>query len=150
MKRSSTSGQPEPVFFTDRDLGPSVARELTAGGLAIETYAHHFALDNVPDVEWLRYVGEKGWIALTHNKRIRWEPDELDALMEAGVRAFFIIGKGPHPEFARSVLATYPKIRRLIDSQKQPFAARIYQRSREVDLWVTYAQWRKARRAFSR
>jgi hypothetical protein len=70
--------------------------------------------------------------------------------MEAGVRAFFIIGKGPHPEFARAVLAAYPKIRRLIDSQKQAFAARVYQSSREVDLWVTYAQWRKARRVFSR
>lgn len=150
MKRSSTSGPRDPVFFTDRDLGPRVARELAEGGLSIETYAQHFALDNVPDVEWLRYVGDKGWIALTHNKRIRWEPDELDALMEAGVRAFFIIGKGPHLEFAHSVLAAYPRIRRLIDSQKQPFAARIYQHSREVDLWVTYAQWSKGRRLFSR
>ena len=50
-------------------------------------------MDNVPDGEWLRFVGERGWIARLHNKRIRYEPDELDDLMTYGVKAFFIVGK---------------------------------------------------------
>lgn len=78
MKRSSTNEQPEPTFFTDRDLGPRVAAALRLGGLRVEAYHEHFALDDVPDREWLALVGRKGWIALSHNKTIRYEPDELD------------------------------------------------------------------------
>lgn len=150
MRRSSTKEPPEPVFFTDRDLGPTVAEELSRGGLRVEPYSKHFTLDNVPDVEWLRFVGDRGWIALTHNKRIRWEPDELDALMEAQVRAFFLIGKGPHPELARAVLACQLKIERFLRKHAGPFAARIYQQSREVDLWVTHDEWKIGRQKAGR
>jgi hypothetical protein len=104
MRRSSTSAQPEPTFFTDRDLGRSVPAASRAGGLLVEAYADHFASDHVADRVWLRLVGEKGWVALTHNKRIRWERDELGDLMEHGVMAFFIIGKGPHAALAAAVL----------------------------------------------
>jgi hypothetical protein len=97
MKRSSTKEQPEPTFFTDRDLGPRVAEALRAGGLRVEPYHEHFSLDDVPDREWLQLAGRRGWVALSHNKSIRYEPDELDDLMSYRVRAFFIIGKGPHP-----------------------------------------------------
>jgi hypothetical protein len=138
MRRSSTNEPPEPVFFTDRDLGPSVADALRQGGLRVEPYHEHFALDDVPDQEWLRMVGERGWIALTHNKKIRWERDELDVLMRCGVRAFFIIGKGPHPELARAVLDA---------KHRGPFAARIYQQGGTVDMWVTHQQWMEGRRA---
>jgi hypothetical protein len=146
MRRSSTSGQPEPVFFTDRDLGPSVATALREGGLQIEAYHEHFKLDNVPDGEWLRFVGQKEWIALTHNKRIRYDRDELEDLMTHGVKAFFIIGKGPHPAFASAVLRNIFRIKRLIHKHPEPFVARIYQDRSEVDVWVTYRQWMEGRR----
>lgn len=146
MRRSSTKEPPEPVFFTDRDLGPTFAEELSRGGLLVEPYAKHFTLDNVPDTEWLRFVGQRGWIALTHNKRIRWEPDELDELMRWQVRAFFIIGKGPHPEFARAVLGSMRRIRSFLRKHPGPFAARIYQQNGDVDMWVTHDQWESGRR----
>ena len=114
MRRSSTSGQPEPIFFTDRDLGASVPAALKVGGLRIEPYAAHFESDHVADGEWLRFVGERGWVALTHNKKIRWERDELSDLMTYGVKAFFIIGKGPHPAFAAAVLMNIHKVKKLI------------------------------------
>jgi hypothetical protein len=144
-KRSSTSGPPEPVFFTDRDLGPSVAAALREGGLKVEAYHEHFVLDNVPDGEWLRLVGAKGWIALSHNKRIRYERDELDDLMSYRVKAFFIIGKGPHRAFAAAVLRNLRKVLRLLRENEDPFVARIYQEREEVSLWVTYEQWKQGR-----
>lgn len=146
MRRSSTKEPPEPVFFTDRDLGPTVAEALSRGGLKVEPYAKHFDLDNVPDQVWLRLVGERNWVALTHNKRIRWETDELDQLMEAKVRAFFIIGKGPHPALAQAVLGSYRKIQRFLLKNEAPFAARIYQQTGEVDMWLTFDQWKASRR----
>lgn len=94
-KRSSTSGQPEPVFFTDRDLGRSVAATLAAAGLSIEPYHKHFALDNVPDREW---------------------PQNIQ------------------------------RIKRLIRKHDEPFAAKVYQGRKDVDLWVTHRQWQEARR----
>jgi len=145
MRRSSTNEPPEPVFFTDRDLGPSVADALRHGGLRIEAYHEHFALDDVPDQEWLRMVGDRGWIALTHNKMIRWERAELDELMHRGVRAFFLVGKGPHPELARAVLDAKHRIERFLRKHRGPFAARIYQQGGVVDLWVTYEQWLEGR-----
>ena len=144
-KRSSTSEPPEPVFFTDRDLGPSVAAALREGGLRVEAYHEHFVLDDVPDGEWLRLVGASGWIALSHNKRIRYERDELDDLMSYRVKAFFIIGKGPHPAFAAAVLRSRRKVLRLIRKNEEPFVARIYQERDEVNLWVTYEQWKQGR-----
>ena len=144
-KRSSTSEPPEPVFFTDRDLGPSVAAALREGGLKVEAYHEHFVLDDVPDGEWLRLVGANGWIALSHNKRIRYERDELDDLMSYRVKAFFIIGKGPHPAFAAAVLRSFRKVLRLIEKNEEPFIARIYQERDEVNLWVTHEQWKQGR-----
>lgn len=145
MKRSSTSGPPEPVFFTERDLGPSVAAALREGGLRIEAYHEHFVRDDVPDGEWLRLVGENGWIALSHNKRIRYERDELDDLMTYRVKAFFIIGKGPHPAFAAAVLANIRRILKLIRKNDEPFVARVYQGRDEVNVWVTHEEWRQGR-----
>ena len=146
MRRSSTKEQPEPVFFTDRDLGPTVAALLRAGGLTVEAYHQHFDLDNVPDGEWLKLVGSKGWIALSHNKRIRYERDELEDLMNAGVKAFFVIGKGPHPAFADAFLRNVHRIKRMIRKVSEPFVAKVYQERDDVEIWVTYQQWMEGRR----
>lgn len=147
MRRSSTREQPEPVFFTDRDLGRSVVPvQLRAGGLRVEAYHEHFQLDDVPDGEWLRFVGVRGWIALTHNKSIRYERGELDDLMTAGVKAFFIIGKGPHPELAAAVLRNIRKMKRLIWKHDEAFIAKIYQGRNDVEVWITYQQWERTRR----
>jgi hypothetical protein len=91
-------------------------------------------------------MAPRGWIALTHNKRIRWERDELDDLMRYGVKAFFIIGKGPHPEYAPAVLRNLHKIRRLIRRHSEPFIARIYQERNEVELWLSFRQWTEGRK----
>lgn len=147
MKRSSTREPPEPTFFIDRDLGPRVAAALRAGGLRVEAYHEHFDLDDVPDREWLRLAGSRGWVALSHNKAIRYEPDELDDLMTYGVRAFFLIGKGPHPALAEAVLQCRQKVLRLLSKNLDPFVGRIYQSRCEVDIWVTRRQWLEGRSA---
>jgi len=41
-----------------------------------------------PDERWLRDAGAKGWIVLMKDDAIRRRPAELDALVDAGVRAF--------------------------------------------------------------
>lgn len=114
--------------------------------MRVEPYHRHFAPDDVPDRDWLRFVGERGWIALSHNKNIRYEPDELDDLMIHGVKAFFIIGKGPHAAFAETIVRNIRRIQRLIRKHEEPFVAKVYQGREEVQLWVTYRQWSDGRR----
>jgi hypothetical protein len=112
----------------------------------VEPYHKHFALDNVSDREWLRYIGTKGWIALSHNKYIRYERDELDELMTCGVKAFFIIGKGPHAAYAGAILRNLDGIYRCVRETAEPFVAKVYQNREEVSLWVTYTTWLEERR----
>ncbi len=115
--------------------------------MRVEAYVDHFERDNVSDNTWLELVGRNGWIALTHNKRIRYERDELDDLMRFRVKAFFIIGKGPHPAFAAAILKNIHRIKRMIRKNPDPFIAKVYQEQGGVEMWVTYQQWMEGRRS---
>lgn len=66
--------------------------------------------------------------------------------MNAGVKAFFVIGKGPHPAFARAFLRNANRIRRMIRKVSEPFVAKVYQERDDVEIWVTYQQWMEGRR----
>ena len=82
------------TYFTDRDLGKRFGEILKAGGLTIERHADHFA-PNTPDEDWLAEVGKRGWIALTHDRRIRYKPNERDAVMRHRVALLVIVGNAP-------------------------------------------------------
>ena len=66
-----------------------IAQRLRALGAQAEILADHFPVDT-PDVELLKAVGDKSWIVLTKDKRIRRDSVERGALKSAGVRAFFL------------------------------------------------------------
>jgi PIN domain-containing protein len=116
--------------------------------MVIEPYHEHFGQEMVEDGEWLQYVAAKGWSALTHNKYIRYERDQLDDLMSFGVKTFFIIGRGPqNTEFAPAILAAYPRLRKLIRKEPKPFAGKIFQDRRRAEVWVRYDEWQAGRTA---
>jgi hypothetical protein len=117
------------VFFTDRDLGkqfPEILR--SSGGLTVERHHDHFE-PNASDEAWLEAVGQRGWIALTHDRHIRTKPNELAAVMEHGVALLVIIGKAPYPELARSFVATLSRVRHFVVSHKPPYIAKVYRPS---------------------
>lgn len=72
------------VYFTDRDLGKRFPEILRLGGLTVERHDDHFPPD-ASDAAWLEQVGKRHWIALTHDRRIRYKPNERDAVMRHGV-----------------------------------------------------------------
>ena len=113
------------VYFADRDLGKRFGEILRSGGLTVERHADHFAPDT-PDEVWLAEVGRRGWIALTHDRRIRYKPNERDAVMRHGVGLLVIIGTAPLPDLARAFMATLPRIERFLASHKPPFIAKVY------------------------
>ncbi len=114
------------VFFTDRDLAKQFAEILRADGLAVERHGDHFRQD-APDEEWLEKAGRQGWVALTHNSRIRYTPNELAAVMRHRVRLLVIVGKAPLPDLARSFVATRGGIEAfLAEHSEGPVIAKVY------------------------
>jgi len=113
------------VYFTDRDLGKGFPDFLRSKGLTVERHDDHFP-PNAADEAWLEVVGERGWIALTHNLRIRYTPNERDAVMQHGVALLVIMGKAPLSELAKSFMATLPRIERFLAGHKPPFIAKVY------------------------
>lgn len=94
------------VFFTDRDLGKQVPTVLQKAGLTVERFDDHFA-PITPDIEWLRKVGQNGWYVLTHDKKIQYRPHEQEAVMDAGVGLFVLIGKASHDDHVTPPMGRY-------------------------------------------
>jgi len=113
------------VFFTDRDLGARFPEILSAAGLSVERHRDHFPPD-CADETWLRVVGQRGWVALTHDRRIRYKPNELNAVMRHRVALLVVVGKAPYPDLARAFVTTFPRIRRFLERNAPPFIAKVY------------------------
>jgi hypothetical protein len=120
----------------------------------VEVHDDHFAQDT-DDAQWLRVVGDRGWIVLTHNRRIRHVSRETEALMEAGVRAFFLIGHAPHRVLAENFVRTEPRVRRFLARHgRHSFLAKVYRPSSQesdqgkpgrVEMWLSRREWRRQR-----
>lgn len=81
-----------PVYFTDRDLGKQFPDILRAAGLTAERHAEHFAHDTA-DEDWLQAIGQRGWVAITHDGRIRYKTNEREAVLRHNVSLLVIVGK---------------------------------------------------------
>ncbi|MDD5450789.1 MAG: hypothetical protein PHT49_02690 [Desulfovibrionales bacterium] len=141
-----------PIFFTDRDLGNLFPKQLAKAGIRVEKHSDHFAHD-AKDEDWLTQVGRKGWFCLTHDKRIRYKPNEIDAVMRAGVGLFILIGNMTHQELATNFISTIHKVTRFIEANNRPFIAKIKgstkkssfvssNRPGKVELWLSCDRWK--------
>jgi hypothetical protein len=79
----------------------------------VERHADHFA-PATPDAVWLEEVGRRGWIALTHDRRIRYKPNERDAVMRHGVALLVVIGAAPFSDLARAFVPTWPRVEQFL------------------------------------
>ena len=116
---------PEPwTFFVDRSLGGRVVADaLRAAGEAVEVHDDHFAAD-AADQTWLANVGGKAWVVLSKDDRIRRNPVERQALLTAGVAAFFL-GRSDlrGDQMATAFVAALPAIKRALRRFAVPFIA---------------------------
>jgi len=136
------SSPPDPVFFTDRDLGKQFPATLRAHGLIVETHDDHFG-QQTPDDEWLEVVAKRSWTVLTRDRRIRYSPVALSAAMGAEARVLILVAKNlTHDRLAEVFIDSLPRIRRLLSGQQEAFIGKI--RRDAVDVWVTKAQWERS------
>ena len=139
-KRSATSSTKplsEFVFFIDRSLGQKVVPDaLRALGLNIEVHDAHLPPDST-DEKWLRYVGDKGWIAITLDSRIRYRQNELDALIAANVCAFVLNVKNLRGlENAAIIHKAMPNLEKFLGNHEPPFVASITRYGRITMLYT--------------
>ncbi len=113
------------VFFTDRDLGNLFPEILKGAGFTVERPRDHFAPE-CPDEDWLAEVGRREWVALTHDARIRYKPNELAAVIRHRVRLLVIVGKASFPVLAASFVATRRRVEAFLDGTRPPVIAKVY------------------------
>ena len=116
------------TFFTDRDLGKRFPDILRAAGFKVERHADHFAPEASDEI-WLEAEGRRHWIAVTHDQRIRYRPNERDAVMRHRVGLLVVVGKAPFPELAEAFVASRLRIERFLDHNAPPFIAKVYRPS---------------------
>jgi hypothetical protein len=91
-------GHPEgmPDLFLDRSLGSiQVPNTLRAAGLRLRTLFDVYgspADEDIQDPEWLRLAGERGWLVLMKDQRVRYRPAEKAAVVRHSVRAYCLAG----------------------------------------------------------
>jgi hypothetical protein len=127
-KQSAAKPPDRTVFFIDRSLGiEPIREELINAGLVIEIHDDHFARDE-EDRVWLRTVGERGWVVLTKDQRLRYRPLEIAALRASKARVFVLIaGNLRGIEIAAVFLTALPQICKVLHSLPGPFVARVSQ-----------------------
>ena len=113
------------VFFTDRDLGLAFPQILKAAGFVVQRHQDNFR-PGCPDEEWLAEIGRRDWIAVTHDGRIRYKPNELAAVIRHRVRLLVIVGKASYPDLAASFVATRTRIEAFLERVPPPVIAKVY------------------------
>lgn len=85
---------PEPLFFVDRSLGrvtfPGLLRE---AGWNLVTLAEHYGVpqdQDVADTQWIEEATKQGWPILMKDKRIRYRPAEIRAVIEHKAKCFVV------------------------------------------------------------
>jgi len=90
-----------------------------------ERHGQYFS-PGTPDTSWLPFVGEKGWILVTKDKRIRFNDLEREAVVTYRVREFyFTSGNYSGAEMALMLTTALPEIMQLCRKQAPPFIASI-------------------------
>jgi len=143
------NGPRDCVFFIDRDLGRRIFPDiLRSAGLRVEIHDDHFKDDTTSDPEWLHFVGQRGWVAVTRNKSIRYTEIERDAVMLAKVPLLVVRGRRDHRTLAEGFLVNLPKIYRFLENNSPPYIANVYlptesQPSGRVKMWLSSEEWQQ-------
>jgi predicted nuclease of predicted toxin-antitoxin system len=110
------------VIFIDRSIPRGVAeavRRMREDVIWLEDEFRH----DVPDEEWLAVAGQRGWLVITHDRRIRTRPGERQAIMENGVGCFIMTYRQDlkKQEIAVLISATLEEMERKFETTPRPF-----------------------------
>lgn len=113
------------VYFTDRDLGKQFPCILLEAGIVVERHADLFQ-PNGSDEEWLEHCGSMGRIAVSHNQRIRYVPNELAAVKRFKVPLLILVGQATSAQLAHNFVRTLSRIEAFLHGRLPPFIGKVY------------------------
>jgi hypothetical protein len=113
------------VYFTDRDLGKQFPRILAEAGIVVERHGDLFQPEG-SDEQWLEHCGTKGRIAVSHNSRIRYVPNELEAVKRFKMPLLILVGQATTARLAHNFVRTLPRIEAFLDGRSPPFIGKVY------------------------
>lgn len=74
------------------------------------------------DGEWLRDAGEREWVVLMKDAKIRYRPAELQVVIDFGLRAFCLTNANLRGiEMAERFVAHLPRITRVASEKAGPY-----------------------------
>jgi predicted nuclease of predicted toxin-antitoxin system len=109
------------VIFIDRSIPRGVAeavRRMREDVIWLEDEFPH----DVPDEEWLA-AGQRGWLVITHDRKIRTRPGERSAIMENGVGCFIMTYRQDlkKEEIVVLISSTLEEMERRFEATPRPF-----------------------------
>jgi predicted nuclease of predicted toxin-antitoxin system len=110
------------VIFIDRSIPRGVAeavKRLREDVIWLEDEFPH----DVPDEEWLAVAGQRGWLVITHDRKIRTRPGERRVIMENGVGCFIMTYRQDlkKEEIVALISATLEDMERRFEATPRPF-----------------------------
>ena len=122
------------TFFIDENLGtaifPAILRD---SGVSVEVLADHFSY-GTQDSVWIPVISRRGWVVITHDRDIRYNRQERDAVMHHGGRVIIIRASGTRAELAHIYLNLRDQILDFLRRNPAPSIARLY-RDR-IEMWL--------------
>ena len=127
------------TFFVDEDLGTIVfPTALRDAGVNLEILLDHYA-HGTPDTDWIPYIAGRDWVIITHDRDIRYNRQERDAVMRHGGRVIIIRASGTRADMAQIFLHLREQIIDFLSQNPAPFIARLY-RDR-IEMWLDQDKW---------
>ena len=110
------------MIFVDASVPRSVADEIKKVRSDARWMGDLFSQDT-KDPVWLAEAGRKGWLVITHDKKIRTRPGERRAIIEHGVGCFILAYKQDlkRQEIAEMVLNAIEDMEALFETTERPF-----------------------------
>ena len=115
-------------FVIDENLGEPLARGLQEFGEEVVHTREKFG-EGTADTSMLKDLGSQQLFLVTRDRRIRSRPNELRALKENNVGAFFLGGKnGKRCHLIRQLVRNWHRIKEHAATKRRPFAFEIASR----------------------
>lgn len=114
------------MIFIDRSIPKSVAEALKKVRddiVWLEDVFNH----RTKETEWLPEVGQRGWIVISRDKKIRTRPGERRILQESNVGCF-IVAQKQNPtrwQYLKLLAATLDRIEETYEATPRPFIYKI-------------------------
>jgi hypothetical protein len=132
----------EDTIFLDRTHGKAMAAMLRRVGLDVRTIYQVYPKkkhQSIKDPQWIAKCGEKGWIAVSGDKRIEKNVENKQAVIDAKCKVFLLTDTNSLPEeWASAIILGREKIGNVARKNPGPFFATISKRS---DSHVSHARF---------